>query len=109
MTLGTPIYAGNVVRIPVTGMVNNAKYEAKITSVNGIAPMGADLLRWRLIRGDFDGNGKVTNVDVQNVVLRIGQTPLTVSNFRADIDGGGTITTGDVTQAQSNLGANVAP
>ncbi len=109
MTLGTPIYSGNVVRIPVTGMANNAKYEAKITSVNGVAPSGPDLLRWRLIRGDFDGNGKVTNVDVQNVVLRVGQTPLTVSNFRADIDGGGTITTADVTQAQNNLGANVSP
>jgi hypothetical protein len=108
MTLGTPVYAGNQVRIPISGMVNNAKYELKINLVNGIALTGTDTVKWRIIRGDFDGNGTVNSIDVANVTNRIGQT-VGATNFRADINGDGNINTLDVTQTQSNLGAAVTP
>jgi hypothetical protein len=109
MTLGTPIYAGNQVRIPITGMSNNDKYRIKINSVNGMALSGNhDKVRWRIIRGDFDGNGTVNSVDVANVTNRIGQTISNI-NFRADINGDGNLSTADLTQTQSNLGTYVAP
>jgi hypothetical protein len=109
MTLGTPIYAGgNQVRIPITGMSNNDRYRIKITSINGGPISGNDKVRWRIIRGDFDGNGTVNSVDVANVTNRIGQS-ISNANFRADINADGNLGALDVTQAQSNLGANVAP
>ncbi|MDW8350218.1 MAG: putative Ig domain-containing protein, partial [Verrucomicrobiae bacterium] len=59
MTLGAPVYSGSTVRIPVSGLTNNAKYRVKLTSVNGQAVTGNDKVNWRIIRGDVNGNGTV--------------------------------------------------
>ncbi|MCS7062579.1 MAG: putative Ig domain-containing protein, partial [Methylacidiphilales bacterium] len=108
MTLGAPVYSGSTVRIPVSGLTNNAKYRVKVVSVNGQAVTGNDKVNWRIIRGDVNGNGTVNAVDSAQATANVGQA-ITNATFRSDVNADGNITSLDVTQVMSNNGAFVAP
>jgi hypothetical protein len=64
---------------------------------------GAALVKcWRVLRGDYDGSGKVQTIDVSGVSGKIGHT-FSQSNFRADYDANGKFETLDVSGTSGKI------
>jgi hypothetical protein len=98
--VGSPIVAGNVVTINLTGVTNAQTIMVTLTNVSGmgnlVVPMG-------VLLGDTSGNGAVSSTDVTQTKLQSGQA-VSASNFREDVIVSGSINGTDVSSVKLKSG-----
>lgn len=101
--------AGNAMLIPLTGVAN--AQAVTVTAQNVVGSDGGTLagvsVTFRTLVGDFNGDGSVTQADVDAIAALVGQ-PVDGFTHRADLDANGSITAADVNTASAAVGTTVA-
>jgi hypothetical protein len=107
-TVDTVAINGNTMTVTLHG-VPDASY-LRIRLVGLVDTDGNRLLGpeayVRVLTGDVNGDGRISNADVTSIVGRLGQT-VTGANFRYDVDCSGKILNADVTSTVGRLGQTI--
>ena len=104
---GSPIVAGNVVTVNLTGVTNAQTIIVTLSGVNDGVSMGDVVVPMSVLQGDTSGNGTVSGTDVSQTKLQSGQA-VTASNFREDVVVNGSINGSDVSAVKLKSGTGVA-
>ncbi len=100
---GSPIVAGNVVTVNLTGITNSQTIMVTLNNVNDGVNMGNVVVPMSVLQGDTSGNGSVSSTDVSQTKSQSGQA-VTVSNFREDVVVNGSINATDVSAVKGKSG-----
>ena len=100
---GSPIVAGNVVTVNLTGVTNAQTIMVTLSGVNDGMSMGNVVVPMSVLQGDTSGNGSVSSTDVSQTKSQSGQA-VTVSNFREDVVVNGSINATDVSAVKGKSG-----
>ena len=101
--VGSPIVAGNIVTINLTGVTNAQTIVVTLSNVSDGVNMGNLIVPMGVLQGDTSGNGTVSSTDVSQTKSRTGQS-VSASNFREDVNVSGSITATDVSTVKSRTG-----
>ena len=100
---GSPIVAGNVVTINLTGVTNAQTIIVTLSNVSDGVNTGNVVVPMSVLQGDTSGNGAVSGTDVSQTKLRSGQA-VSASNFRDDVVVNGAINGTDVSAVKLKSG-----
>ena len=101
--VGSPIVAGNVVTINLTGVGNAQTIVVTLKSVSDGVNTGNLVVPMGVLLGDTTGNGEVNGSDVAQTKSQTG-LPLSVSNFREDVTVNGQLKGSDVSLVKMQSG-----
>ncbi len=108
-TAGTPVFIGNDMIVPLTGVTNAQVLTLKVsgvtdTSANVIA--GPISVNVGFLIGDTTSSRGVNSTDVAQTKGQVG-APVTGANFRTDVTANGAITSTDVSEVKVESGTSV--
>jgi subtilisin-like proprotein convertase family protein len=101
--VGSPIVAGNVVTINLTGVTNAQTIMVTLSNVSDGVNMGNLVVPMGVLMGDTSGNGAVSSTDVTQDKLQSGQA-VNASNCREDVVVNGNINGTDVSAVKLKSG-----
>ncbi len=101
--VGSPIVAGNVVTINLTGVTNAQTIMVTLSNVSDGVNIGNLVVPMGILQGDTSGNGAVTGTDVSQTKSQSGQAA-NASNFREDVVVNGAINGSDVSAVKLKSG-----
>jgi len=96
-TAGTPIFSGNEMRVPLTGVANAQNVTIHLAGVNGGS--GTSDVKFGFLIADADASRVVNKMDQNVISAQVGQ-PVTSANFREDVRADGTINSNDVNEVK---------
>ncbi len=100
---GSPIVAGNVVTVNLTGVTNAQTIIVTLSGVNDGVNMGDVVVPMSVLNGDTSGNGSVTGTDVTQTKSQSGQAA-NATNFREDVVVNGAINGTDLSAVKLKSG-----
>ena len=100
-TAGVPTFAGNEMRVPLTGVADQQTVTISVANVNGAD--GSDAVPFGFLIGDVNGDRVVRNTDATPIKAAIGQV-VTSSNCRDDINLSGRVDKPDSKAVTSHKG-----
>jgi hypothetical protein len=98
-TAGDPIFSGNEIQVPLSGVADQQIVTIEVSNVDGDG--GSDDVAFGFLIGDVNGDRRVNNPDSKQVKADNGQ-PVTSSNFRDDIDLNGRVDKPDAKVVNAN-------
>ncbi len=101
---GSPIFAGNEMRLQLTGVANQQVVTIRVSNINGNS--GSADVDFGFLIGDANGNGTVDKPDFNEVKAQVGQ-PVTNANFRDDVIPDGTIGKDDGGRVKAHKGESL--
>ena len=101
---GSPIFAGNEMRLRLTGVANQQVVTIRVSNINGNS--GSADVDFGFLIGDANGNGTVDKPDFNEVKAQVGQ-PVTNANFRDDVIPDGTIGQDDGGRVKAHKGESL--
>ncbi|HEU0209077.1 MAG TPA: dockerin type I domain-containing protein [Candidatus Udaeobacter sp.] len=103
---GSPVIAGNVVTVNLTGVTNAQTIMVTLNNVNDGSNTGNVVVPMSVLKGDTNNNKTVNAGDVTQTKVQVGTT-VGAGNFRTDVNVNGSINAGDVTLVKSSVGTSV--
>ncbi|MGH8093677.1 MAG: hypothetical protein ACREIF_09420 [Chthoniobacterales bacterium] len=103
-TAGSPIFSGNTMTVPLTGVSNAQTLTLTVNNVNGLLPSASVNLSFLL--GDTTADGAVNAGDIGQTKSQSGNA-VTASNFREDVTVDGNINAGDIGLVKSESGTSL--
>ena len=101
--VGSPVVAGNVVTINLTGVTNAQTIKVTLSNVSDGVVTGNVVVPMSVLLGDTSGNGAVSGTDVSQTKLQSGAAA-SAANFREDVVVNGTINGSDVSAVKLKSG-----
>jgi subtilase family protein len=101
--VGSPIVAGNVVTINLTGVTNIQTIMVTLSNVSDGVTTGNVVVPMSVLLGDTSGSGEVNGTDVSQTKAQSGHA-VSIGNFREDVTVSGAINSGDVFIVNSHSG-----
>jgi hypothetical protein len=105
-TAGAPIFSGNTMTVPLTGVTNAQTLTLTVSNVNGQLPSASVSVGFLI--GDTNGDGQVNSADIGQTKSQSGGT-VTNSNFREDVNADGNLNSGDIGLVKSRSGTALPP
>ena len=103
---GAPVFAGNTMTVPLTGVADVQVLTVTITNVNTVLPNTNVKLGFLI--GDTTGDRSTNSADISQTKSQSGQA-VTASNFRTDVNIDGSVNSGDILLVKSKSGGAIAP
>ena len=103
-TAGSPIFNGNTVTVPLTGITGSEVITLTLSNINGGASLAS--INIGFLVGDSTGDRVVNGNDVSQVKSRSGQTAA-AGNFRSDLNLDGTVNANDTSLVKSKSGNSI--
>jgi hypothetical protein len=109
------------VTVNLTGVTNAQTIQVTLVGVGPNSPLGSIdavenhprdptvAVRMRVLVGDSGVSGSVNATDIGQTKSRVGQLPLTATNFRSDVNANGAINSTDVGIVKARSGTSVPP
>ena len=101
--VGSPVVAGNVVTVNLTGVTNAQTIIVTLSGVNDGVNMGNVVVPMSMLNSDTTGNGTVNASDIDQTKAKSGQA-VSASNFRTDINVNGSLKGSDVSAVKAQSG-----
>jgi uncharacterized protein (DUF1800 family) len=104
-TISSTKFAGPTVLVNLTGVANAEELTltaSNVTATNGGAVLTRAAVKVRVLEGDVDADGKVTQADLN--LAKSADKSVSGIDFRRDINLSGTLTAADVNKVKSRVG-----
>lgn len=105
-TPGAPVFSGNTMTVPLTGVNNAQTATLMVSNVNGLLPAAS--VNISFLQGDTTEDGSVNSADISQTKSQSGNL-VSGSNFREDVNIDGTLNSADISLVKSKSGTALPP